>query len=273
MPLRPASFLIFAALCASLIATASAAQEPSDDLRTGWLASRPASTSPPAGAGKSRKRKWPASVQSNLGVGYSVFERRADGATVRTDPRRTFASGERIRLLIEPGGTGFLYIFHVEGEGGTPSMLFPSARLNEGENVVFAHEPIEVPSRSEPDPLNQWFVFDDRPGTEHLYFVVTRTRLAGVPTGKALRAWSSKNGGAAAWQPSAEAWKRIVGGKNAAPRESLDELFGSPETDFERDAVVRGLGLPGTAPAPTVISQSGEKSARTFVTRVALSHR
>lgn len=273
---RLATVAFAASLALGLIPTATAWQEaPPPDLRTGYLAERPVSTTSAPKAGRPRRRSKAPSKVTNLGVGYSVFEHRADGATVRADPRRVFTAGDRIRLLIEPGGTGFLYIFHVEGDAGSPSMLFPSARLNGGDNAVFAHQPIEVPSRSEPDPINQWFVFDDRPGTEHVYFVVSRLPLAGVPTGKALRAWSSRNGGAAApaWRPTPADWKRIVGEKAAAPAESFDALFGASESDFERDAVMRGLGLPAAAPAPTVICQSDRASAKTFVTRVSLKHR
>lgn len=274
MPPRLVIVAFAASLALGVIPSAVARQqaESPSDLRTGFVAERPVSTTTTPKPPRSRRRAKTPTKQANLGVGYTVFEHRTDGATVRADPRRVFASGDKIRLLIEPGGTGFLYIFHVEGDEGAPSMLFPSARLSGGDNAVFAHQPIEVPSRFEPDTRNQWFVFDARPGTEHLYFVVSRTRLAGVPTGKALRAWSSRNRGAAAWRPSPADWKRIVGAKAAAPAESFEALFGATESDFERDAVTRGLGLQGDAPAPTVISMSDRVSARTFVTRVSLAH-
>ncbi|MBK6426125.1 MAG: DUF4384 domain-containing protein [Blastocatellia bacterium] len=163
---------------------------PAFDLRSAWLASRPSSAAEATRPSRSRRRSKASSRSSarataaRIGVGYTVFEYRVDGATVRSDPRRVFASGDRIRLLIEPAVNGYLYIFHVEGVGGIPRMLFPSVRLNGGVNVVVAHRPIEVPSRAESDPINRWFVFDQMPATEHLFLIVTRDPLIGSPTGK-----------------------------------------------------------------------------------------
>src|SRR5215831_10817852 len=95
-------------------------------------------------AAVSNKNSSNAPVQA-IALGYTMFMRDVNGRAVRIDPTREFHNGDRIRISLEPNIDGYLYVFHIEGDG-QPEMIFPDARLEGGENWVEAHVPLDVPS-------------------------------------------------------------------------------------------------------------------------------
>src|SRR5262249_40361914 len=125
-----------------------------------------------------------------LGLGYTIFKKTTDGVPVRVNPVREFRKDEGVRFMIEANTAGYLYIFHNENDE-SPKMIFPDPRLKGGTNQIKAHVPYEVPSREEPG--DWWFFFDDKPGTERFYLMVTREPLVGVKTGETLIAYCNKN--------------------------------------------------------------------------------
>src|SRR5258708_18158102 len=189
------------------------AQEPDDDVRGAFLSSRPKTTNQNA----TRRRRPPrnanvsvtASMNVNAGVsqtananttkfanqnssrvkgpapaiglGYTLFMRDSSGRRVRVEPGHEFHAGDRVRISLEPNVDGYLYVFHTEGNG-QPEMIYPDARLDEGENWIEAHVPMEVPSSEQADERYHWFVFDNNPAIETLYVVATPQPLPAAPT-------------------------------------------------------------------------------------------
>jgi uncharacterized protein DUF4384 len=207
-----------------------------------------------------------------LGLGYTLFMRDANGDAVRVDPSEEFHTGERVRISLEPNVDGYLYIFHSEGDA-PPQMIFPDWRLDDGDNEIEAHVPYDVPSRFEKDERLRWFTFDSNPATEHLYIVVSREPLSGVPSGDALTTFCSANKTKCPWKPSAEAWAKVQEAMKAEVEVVASTNYGQPQTEKEKVATTRGLGLDQTAPAPSVIRMSASTKAPVLVTVLDLIHK
>ena len=207
-----------------------------------------------------------------LALGYTMFMRDVNGRAVRIDPTREFHNGDRIRISLEPNIDGYLYVFHTEGEG-RPEMIFPDARLEEGENWVEAHVPIDVPSNLETDERLKWFQFYGNPATEHLFVVLTREPLAEVPTAETLATLCSANKENCPWHPPVDVWTRIQQAAKADVKVVTSNTAGQAQTDTEQVATTRGLGLDQSAPQPSVIRMSASTSAPVLVTMLDLVHK
>jgi len=206
-----------------------------------------------------------------IGLGYSLYLRDSNGDPVRVDPSREFHYKDALRVSLEANTDGFLYVFYTENDGH-PQMLFPDARLIQGTNRIEAHVPYEVPSSHEADPSRRWFVFDEKPALERLYIVITRQPLPMVPVGDDLLAYC--NGQAnCTWQPPESVWSTVRDGLNAKVQVSKSDSVGQAQTQTERDAAVRGIGLDTTAPAPTVVRMNVSSNAPALVTKVELVHK
>jgi Domain of unknown function (DUF4384) len=90
-------------------------------------------------------------------------------ASVSWTPERVAAGtplrmGDRVRLSIESPHTGYLYVIdreqYASGDMGDPYLIFPSTRINNGDNKVTAGKIVEVPAQ------------DDRPN----YFTLRQSR-------------------------------------------------------------------------------------------------
>jgi hypothetical protein len=101
-----------------------------------------------------------------LGLRYSILKYGANDEAVEVDPDMVFRSGDRIRLRVQVNDTGYLYIV-TQGSSGNWRVLFPSAEFDDGNNRVTRDRSYEIPSRTR-------FVFDEQPGTEKLFLVLTR---------------------------------------------------------------------------------------------------
>jgi hypothetical protein len=206
-----------------------------------------------------------------IGLGYSLFLKDKDGALVRVDPSREFHYKDSIRLSLESNTDGYLYVFYTENDN-SPQMLFPDARLVGGDNAIEAHVPYEVPSSHETDPSRRWFVFDNNPAVERLYIVVSRRPLPVIPTGDDLIAYCNGRRDCT-WKVTDSAWSMVKNGLNAQVRTSATRNFGQAQTDTEREATTRSLGLDTTAPAPTVVKMNVSANAPILITRVELTHK
>jgi Domain of unknown function (DUF4384) len=206
-----------------------------------------------------------------IGLGYSFYLRESNGEPVRVDPSRDFHYKDSLRVSLEANTNGYLYVFYTENNSN-PQMLFPDARLLQGDNRIEAHVPYEVPSSHEVDPAKRWFVFDDKPAVERLYIVVSRQPLPGVPRGDELLVYC-KGQANCTWRPPQAAWALIQEGLNAKVNTSKSKAVGQPQTETERDATTRGLGLDTTAPAPTVVKMNVSSNAPVLVTMVDLNHK
>ena len=298
--MRSRSFImllpIVALACGLLIVNA---QGPDDDVRGAFISTRPKT------ANTSRKPRPPHNTNSNasanantgktntvnanlnvtvnannavsgptgaIGLGYTLFMRDPNGRGVRVEPGHEFHSGDRVRISLEPNVDGFLYVFHTEG-AGQPEMIYPDPRLNEGENWIEAHVPMEVPSSEQPDERYHWFVFDNNPATERLYVVVTRKPLPSVPIGADLVKFCSENKDKCPWRPFSEIWAQLQDATKAQVRVVSSKTYGQSETEKEKVATTRGLGLDQSAPQPAVIRMTATTNASVLVTVLELIHR
>ncbi len=101
-----------------------------------------------------------------LGLRYSILKETQPGATAEVDAAGVFRSGERIRLTVQTNADAYLYIV-LRGSSQSWSVLFPSAEVAGGDNFLRRGARQEVPA-------GHWFTFDDRPGTERLFLVLSR---------------------------------------------------------------------------------------------------
>ena len=208
-----------------------------------------------------------------IGLGYTLFTLGDNGEAVRTNPTRQFRTGEAIRISLESNTDGYLYIFNTENDG-EPTLIFPDARLNGGNNLVSAHVPYEIPSSRGTAEEMRWFIFKDPPAAERLYIVLTRQPLAGVPTGAALAELCFSTENVCPWHPAAAVWTEL---RAAQEREQVavsqvkDE--GRAQTSDERDATSRGLGLATGAPQPSIIRMTASANANMLVTTIDLIHK
>ena len=207
-----------------------------------------------------------------IGLGYTIFMRDPSGRAIRVEPTRDFHNGDRIRLALEPNVDGYLYIFNSEN-GAPAQMIFPDVRLGGGENWIEAHVPIEVPSSEEAEERFRWFEFFGDPGTERIYVVVTREPLAGVPTAEELVAFCGLNKDQCPFKPAADAWELIEKATKADVKVATTKNFGEAQTEREKVAMTRGLGLDKSMPQPSVIRITASSNEPMLVTVVDLVHK
>ncbi len=233
-----------------------------DDSRKAFLITRPKKPSKPV-----KRRPRP----ERIGLGYTLFQRDADGRPVRVDSSREFRTGDSVRLMIESNTDGWLYVFHAEN-GRDPKMIFPDARLRVGDNRISAHAPNEVPSSFEADSNFRWFRFKNQPATERLWLVVTKRLLSGVPVGKELFVHCQTK--TCPWRPTETAWNRIEGATGIAAMVTQDRSFGQAQTIVEAEAIGRrDFGLPAGAPAPSVVKMNASAKDSMLVVKIDLIHK
>lgn len=211
-------------------------------------------------------------MQSPIGLGYTVFMRDASGRSIRVEPTHEFRTGDRIRLALEPSVDGYLYIFDSE-DGGAPKMIYPDSRLDGGDNWIEAHVPIEVPSSEEVEERLRWFEFYGQPGGDRIFIIVTREPLPIVPTGEQLVALCASGKDKCPWQAPADVWAKIDTATKAEVKVATTKNFGEAQTEHEKVAMTRGLGLDQSVPPPSVIRMSASSREPILVTVLDLVHK
>ena len=101
-----------------------------------------------------------------LGLRYSILKYAGDEQYMEVDPDLVFRSGDRIRLRLQVNDPAYLYIV-MKGSSGNWRVLFPSPEYDSGSNRVLPGRDYDIPSRTR-------FVFDETPGEEKLFFVLSR---------------------------------------------------------------------------------------------------
>jgi hypothetical protein len=101
-----------------------------------------------------------------LGVRYSILKYAGDQDYMEVDPDLVFRSGDRIRLRVQVNDPAYLYIV-MKGSSGNWRVLFPSPEYDSGSNRVLPGRDYDIPSKTR-------FVFDETPGEEKLFFVLSR---------------------------------------------------------------------------------------------------
>ena len=100
-----------------------------------------------------------------LGLRYSILKK-VEGDLTELPPDTVFHNGDRIQLGIQVNSAGYLYIIQ-RGSSGGWSPLFPSAEIKDTDNQV-------EPDRTYVIPANGRFRFNEQPGEERLFIVLSR---------------------------------------------------------------------------------------------------
>lgn len=205
-----------------------------------------------------------------IGLGYSLYMRDANGDAMRVDPERVFRTGDRVRLSLEANTDAYLYIFN-STDNGDPVMIYPDVRLDDAGNYIEAHVPTEIPSSTEADERMRWFTFDANPGTEHIYIVVTREPVPGIPIDDDLVNYCRTN--RCPWRPAPGVWGQIKAALGGRVQVVKAKTYGQTQTGSEREATTRGLGLDQSAPPPSVIRMNVSSDTGLLVTGIDLVHK
>lgn len=211
-----------------------------------------------------------ASAPPALALGYSIFMRDdATGGLLPAPSSKTYRSGDAIFMVLETNADGYLYVFDAEN-GKDPVMIYPDARLRDGANEVRAHV-----RETYPEDAELPFKFDERPANEHVYIVLSREPLAGVPTGEALRKYCGKNVDECEWRPTAVQWARIsAAALDRGVREARSTQVAQADTQPVMPATLqRGIRIKKDAPKPTSVRVSASPAAPMLVTKIELLHK
>ncbi|HEX3559708.1 MAG TPA: DUF4384 domain-containing protein [Pyrinomonadaceae bacterium] len=204
-----------------------------------------------------------------IGLGYTVFMKDKSGGLLPVDTSQEYKSGDRIAISLEPNTEGYIYIFNAENDRD-PMMLFPNVVLDKGTNAAHAHV-----RETYPADLDYAFEFDQTPANEHIYVIVSRHPLEGVPAGDALAQFCAKKSGDCYWQPTADVWARIksgaTGGRvNEAKNAQLAQLQKQP---VPPSTLQRGLKIKRDDPAPAVVRVNASPDSDMLVTVIKLVHK
>jgi hypothetical protein len=223
-----------------------------------------------AGSGLSDDAQIVDAVLRPIGLGYTIFMKDSTGGLLPVDPDREYKSGERIAVVLEPNTDGYIYIFNAENDQN-PLMLFPNVQLDAGANLARAHV-----RETYPADANYAFEFDQTAANEHIYVIVSRRPLEGVPAGDALAAFCGDNKDDCYWKPSAEQWARIKsgaagGGVIEAKNDAL--LAQTAPQSVPPSSLQRGIKIKKDEPAPSVVRVNDSPKTDTLVTVIKLVHK
>ena len=203
-----------------------------------------------------------------LALGYTVLLKDGAGRLSFVDAAHEFKTGDSIAISLEANADGYLYMFNAT-DGRNPELLFPNAQLDGGANSLQAHARATFPA-----DLSYDFRFTDPAAKEHLFVVLSREPLAGVPTGAALVEFCGSNVEDCAWKPPASLWERIRGG---AGRRGITEARNTQLAQASQpvmpQTLQRGLKVKREDPKPAVVRVNNSADADILVTEIVLVHR
>ena len=286
--------LLFAMVCACAVVIGTAAPAPQDegDVRGAFLTTRPKDKAPASSSANKPSRRRPKPIVQNdpgkapekkptnptgpgpsnkpsepvrpvnaarIGLGMTLFTRDSNGLAIRVDPEHVFRKGDRVRVLLETNTDGYLYIFNQTNDGPV-IMIYPDKDLDEAGNYIKAHIPWEIPSGASDQERLRWLVFDEYPGNERLFFVLTREPLKNVPIEDELISFCNTGGGNCPWRPSTEIWELISKQMQEPLAKDQNAKYGRAQTGPEQQAATRGLGLAKDDPEPSLIMMASSKS-------------
>ena len=222
-----------------------------------------------AGKGGAQTAKVSAVSLQPIALGYTVFLKDTAGGLLAVDASREYHSGDRIAIALEPNTEGFIYVFNAENDRD-PVMLFPNVLLDGGANATHAHV-----RETYPADVKYAFEFDQTPADEHVYVIVSRRPLEGVPTGDRLAEFCGKGRDDCYWKPTAEEWARIksgaAGGRVVEVRNA--QLARLQKQPVQPGALQRGIKLKRDDPAPAVVRMNDSPDSDTLVTVIKLVHK
>jgi len=204
-----------------------------------------------------------------IALGYTVLLKDGAGRLSFVDAAHEFKTGDSIAIALEANADGYLYMFNAS-DGRNPELLFPNAQLDGGANSLQAHARATFPA-----DLSYDFRFTDPPAKEHLFVVLSREPLAGVPTGAALVEFCGSNVEDCAWKPPASLWERIRGGAKVrgVTEAKNTQLAQSRPRPVTPQTLRRGLKVRREDPKPAVVRVNNSPDADLLVTEIVLVHR
>jgi hypothetical protein len=101
-----------------------------------------------------------------LALKYRLLKRSPEGRYDEVDTDTVFRSGDKIRVSIESNDNGHLYIVQ-QGSSKTWNLLFPNEDTEQGSNRIQRNREYEIPGGGR-------FTFDEQPGAEKMFIVLTR---------------------------------------------------------------------------------------------------
>lgn len=113
------------------------------------------------------------SAENRLGLRCSVLLRNAADQYVEVAPGSVFHSGDHIRLSFLANEPGYFYVIQ-QGSSGAWSPIFPPPGAPDDANKIEAGQLQVVPSGS------RAFAFDQHPGDEKLYVILSRTPIEDI---------------------------------------------------------------------------------------------
>lgn len=105
--------------------------------------------------------------QPALALTYRLLKK-VGSNTTQVDESEIFHSGDLIRLRALANQDAYLYV-GLRASQGTWDLLLPDPNIKGGDNLVRKDAALDVPLNRE-----DWFEFDDQPGAEHLFLVLSR---------------------------------------------------------------------------------------------------
>lgn len=147
-------------------------------------------------------------------------------------------------------------------------MLFPNAQLDAGANAAHAHV-----RETYPADARYAFEFDQNAAIEHLYVVVSRRPLEGVPVGSAL-VEACKSCDEYGWKPTAQEWARIKSGAGVGHViEAKNAQLAQLQKPVQPVALQRGIKIKRDDPAPAIVRVNDSADADALVTVIKLVHK
>jgi len=126
---------------------------------------------------KSEVAKAPVGVAASyapLGLRYSLLHS-TDGANYNeVDGETVFHSGDKLKVTVQSNDPAQLYVI-ARGSSGNWNVLFPSAEVGGGDNRVTAMQSYEIPPGGR-------FYFDENPGEEKLFVILSRKPVENLET-------------------------------------------------------------------------------------------
>jgi len=99
----------------------------------------------------------------------SLIRRDKRGNEENVSPETRFYNGDSVRIRIQAGQNGFLYILS-RGSSGNVSMLYPDRRIQGGNNRIDKENVVIIPTD------RGWYEFNNAPGTEIIYLVFSENK-------------------------------------------------------------------------------------------------
>ena len=203
-----------------------------------------------------------------IALGYTVLLKDGVGRLSFVDATHEFKTGDSIAIALETNADGYLYMFNAS-DGRNPELLFPNAQLDGGANTLQAHARATFPA-----DLSFDFRFTDPAAKEHLFVVLSREPLAGVPTGAALVEFCGASVDDCAWKPPASLWERIKGGaKVRGVVEAKNMQLAQVSQPVMPQMLQRGLKVKKEDPKPAVVRVNDSPDADILVTEIVLVHK